>query len=88
MTGVDYVVVNTKGTEKLSLVVEYLLVVKEIIQIKKPEVVGEENKEQPPSSRNLTEVRDFKRFGIGYSVISIFKSPPPVEVPIEQGTPR
>ena len=56
----DYVIFNTKSKEKLSLVIEYLLICKEVIQ-------GEESKEP--------EVRDFNKFGIGYCSFDVSTAP-------------
>ena len=64
---IDYVVFNTKTKEKLSVVIEYMLICKEVIQKK------EESKE--------AEVRDFKKFGLGYCAFD--PSSAPSEVALE-----
>ena len=80
----EYVTFNTNIVDDdVSLIAEYLLIVKEPNQ----------SKENAGSSSNASladknEFKDFKRFGIGFVVLDIFAAKVPSNAKMLQGTPR
>jgi hypothetical protein len=73
----DFLVVNTKSSEDMSLVLELLFVTKEIIKIPKVKAkVAEESKKEGDKKEIAKEEfdkekRDFKRYQFGFAVINL-----------------
>jgi hypothetical protein len=67
LTESDYVLLNTKSVENTSIVLEFLLIAKEIIQTPPPSDPAKPAEESKASG--LTETRDYKKFQFGYCVI-------------------